>query len=527
MNRRIFFFLIIVAIWTTTGFSQTDINQKIDRLDFKNAGLEDIIKLFGEPRDYNWNRKPFERNNLPAVYIAAYPNGLSFLMNNGKISEIRHEGPTGYRFKGRLEVGSSLETSVEVLGEPTQTILGKANEWADGVLYKDIDGRKGYCYYQRSEQNIRLFFGNYKVAALYITNPHTDNSGDFTTVKLVDKVDYYDDVRWKDLSKIQTLKNDLVRSLRFNQDTVWPQQTIGTKTIDWFADKILHSAMNPGLGVRKLHKMGITGKGVNVAIIDQPTYLTHSEFAGKIAAYHDTGCKTDESSMHGPAVASLLVGTNCGTAPDARVYYAAAPSWKKDSAYYAKALDWIIDQNHQLPIGQKIRVVSVSACPSGQGSPFEKNNAMWDKACTQAKSIGIMVLDCTDSDRGFIVPAHFTGNTTENPASCCPGFPSKTRTGTFVLEGLYVPTCPRTSAEDTDDDTGAYAYWGRGGLSWAIPYAAGVLAMGWQVWPEATPEQMKELMLKSAYINKDGAKIINPPRFINSVKKARKDKSIL
>jgi len=522
MNRKTTLYIVFIIILASVGFSQTDINQKLKRLNLKTAELKDVIKLFGEPEKYLWGQEIFQKNHLPAVYIASYPNGLQFLLNNGKISEIRHEGPTGYLFKDKLQVGSSLETALEVLGPPTQTVLDKENEYTNGILYKDIGGTKGHCYYQRSDQNIRLFFSNYKIVALYITNPHTNSSGGFKKGQSLDKVDYYDDVRWKDLSKIQTLKNDLMRSLRFNQDTVWPQQSIGTKTIDWFADKILHAAMNPGLGVRKLHKMGITGKGINVAIIDQPMYLVHPEFVGKVVEYYDTGCETDKSSMHGPAVASLLVGTNCGTAPDAKVFYAAAPSWKKDSAYYAKALDWIIDRNHQLPIGQKIRVVSVSACPSGQGSPFDKNNAMWDQACQKAKASGIMVLDCTDSDRGFIVPAHFTENTTENPASCWPGFPSDTPTRSFSPESLYVPTCPRTSAEDRDDGKGSYAYWGQGGLSWAIPYAAGVLAMGWQVWPEATPEQMKELLFKSAYTNKDGAKIIHPPRFINTVKKARK-----
>ncbi len=32
--------------------------------------------------------------------------------------------------------------------------------------------------------------------------------------------------------------------------------------------KIMADAMNPGLGIRALHKQGITGKGVTVAIID-------------------------------------------------------------------------------------------------------------------------------------------------------------------------------------------------------------------------------------------------------------------
>ncbi len=529
MNRKITVVLIMVIVPMSAGFFQTDINQKLEQLDLKSASIKEVIELFGEPEKYLWGQKTFQKKNLPAVYIAYYPKGLQFVLNNGKISEIRHEGPTGYRFKGKLQVGSPLETALEILGQPAQTVSDKANEYADSVLYKDIDGRKGYCYYQRSDQNVRLFFSNYKVAALYITNPHLiknkgNGSGGFTTVKSIDKVDYYDDIRYKDASSIQTLKNDLVRSLRFNQNTVWPKQPIGTKTIDWFADKILHAAMNPGLGVRKLHKMGITGKGVNVAIIDQPMYLDHPEFKGKIAAYHDVGCGS-QSSMHGPAVASLLVGENCGTAPGAKVFYVAAPSWTKDTAFQAQALNWIIEQNSKLPADGKIRVVSVSAAPSGPGSPFDKNNEMWDQACQKAEAEGMMVLDCT-RHHGFIASAYFTKNTTENPAFCCSGSPSNTQAGVVLPKRLYVPTCPRTTAEKYDEGKCTYAYWGQGGLSWAIPYAAGVLAMGWQVWPEATPEQMKELLFKSAYTNKDGAKIINPPRFINAVKKAQKVRTL-
>jgi subtilisin family serine protease len=145
---------------------------------------------------------------------------------------------------------------------------------------------------------------------------------------------------------------------------------------DFRPDDLFKSAMNPGLGVRRLHARGITGKGVNVGIIDQPLFQDHPEFAGKIAAYHDVGCNTEESSMHGPAVASLLVGTQCGTAPGARLYHVAAPSWTGDTAYQAKALDWLVEQSKALPAGQKIRVVSISAAPSGR-PPFRLK--MWDE----------------------------------------------------------------------------------------------------------------------------------------------------
>src|SRR5262249_33985137 len=153
---------------------------------------------------------------------------------------------------------------------------------------------------------------------------------------------------------------------------------------------LLANMKNPGLGVHKLHAQGITGKGVKVAIIDQPLFQDHPEFAKKIVAYHDVGCES-ETSMHGPAVASLLVGSQCGTAPGARLYYVAAPSWTGDSAFQAKALDWIVGENAKLSAGDKIRVVSVSAAPSGKGSPFKKNQEMWDTAVVRAEQAGLLV----------------------------------------------------------------------------------------------------------------------------------------
>jgi hypothetical protein len=273
--------------------------------------------------------------------------------------------------------------------------------------------------------------------------------------------------------------------------------------------------MNPGLGVRQLHARGITGKGVNVGIIDQPLSQDHPEFAGKLAAYHDVGTNSN-MSMHGPAVASLLVGTQCGTAPGARLYFVAAPSWTGDSAYQAKALDWLVEQSKALPAGQKIRVVSVSAAPSGPGSPFTKNNDMWDEACKRAEVEGILVLDCT-SHHGFLGPCWIDANDPESVAKCRPGFPGRSSMGQGSPNEILTPTCPRTTAEGTS----TYQYCGRGGLSWGIPYAAGVLAMGWQVRPDLPAEKMKALLLTSAHEVANGHRIIDPQNFIRQVQAAK------
>jgi len=336
----------------------------------------------------------------------------------------------------------------------------------------------------------------------------------FQAVRPIASVKRFDNVRWKDMSKLDlSSQPDLPATLTFNEKTVWPEA--GRMPNGASPRKLLRDAMNPGLGVRALHREGITGKGVNVAIIDQPLYRDHPEFTGKIAAYHDVGCGS-ESSMHGPAVASLFVGTNCGVAPDARLYYVAAPSWTRDSEYQAEALDWIVQQNEKLGDSQKIRVVSVSAAPSGSGSPFEKNQSMWDSACEWAEAAGILVLDCTQH-HGFIGPCYYDAAERENVAKCRPGFPS--RPGEFRIANtgrVLAPSSPRTVAEEYDRGDFSYQYCGQGGLSWSIPYCAGVLALGWQLRPDLPAERMRDILVRSAH--RGG--IINPKEFVRMVKAA-------
>ncbi|MFC1677002.1 S8 family serine peptidase [Planctomycetota bacterium] len=534
-SRLVIFTIVVLSIFTGVCDSKpiTDINAKVAQLDIDRATVDDVIRIFGEPEKYFWGRETFTKDKLPRGYIAGYPNKFSVVIVAGRVSELRFESAkTGYLFLDKIHVGSSLDEVLEVIGKSKETVVGASRRelTKDGVLYKDIDNRKGFCYYSRPDQGARFFFGNYKVSAIYVTRSRSGSSdirskssgGSFRTVQPIESVKAFDDVRYKDLSKLDLSgKTDIIATLTFNSKTVWPAEI--KMWVDSNPNAIMTDAMNPGLGICKLHEQGITGKGINVAIIDQPMYLDHPEFVGKIAAYHDVGCGGSESSMHGPAVASLLVGTNCGTAPEARVYYVAAPSWTKDAAYYAEALDWIIEQSNGLPASEKIRVVSVSAAPSGQGSPFEKHNIMWDRACSRAKAAGILVLDCT-SHQGIVGACWYDANDPENVSKCTPGFPGQ---GKWIRpENILAPSSTRTTAEEYDKGDFSYQYCGRGGLSWAIPYCAGVLALGWQVNPELSSEQMSELLFKSAYVKETGEKIINPSEFIRLVRKINNKKGL-
>lgn len=332
----------------------------------------------------------------------------------------------------------------------------------------------------------------------------------------------FDDVRFKNLRSLDlSSRPGLPDTLWFNETTVWPKAS--RMPSGRSPQTILSEGMNPGLGVRELHRQGVTGKGVNVAIIDLPMYADHPEFAGKVIAYHDLGCGSQESSMHGSSVTSLLIGANCGSAPDARVYYAATPGGSLDAMYDAKALDWVVEQNSRLPTGDKIRLVSVSAIPSGLGAMRTKNTKMWDEACARAEAAGIMVLDGTRTSRGFVGPCWYDPNDPENVSKCTPGYwgpptmASEWRERSRLSECILAPCAPRTMAEEYNKGEFSYHYCGTGGLSLSIPYCAGVLAMGWQVNSHLTPGDIKSFLFKSAYLRPDGARIIDPKEFIRTV----------
>lgn len=133
------------------------------------------------------------------------------------------------------------------------------------------------------------------------------------------------------------------------------------------------------------------------------------------------------------------------------------------------------------------------------------------------------MLDCT-SHHGFIGPCYFDVADPENVVRCKPGFPS--RPGVGAAEGdesqrVLVPCSPRTTAEEYARGECGYQYCDEGGLSWSIPYCAGVLALGWQARPDLTAQEARGLLFKSAYQTSGGALIINPPEFIRLIKAHR------
>lgn len=334
----------------------------------------------------------------------------------------------------------------------------------------------------------------------------------YHTIKEISSVSYYQDIRWKDLRKIESqLDSSIIKTFWFNEKTIWPDK--------WkaYSNSLITKGKNPGLEIRNLHKQGITGKGVTLAIIDQTICLDHPEYAGKIIEYHNVvnNVPTGKSSMHGPGVVSLLVGDSIGTAPGAKIYFVAAYGRINVDKYRVKALNWIIDKNSNLPEGEKIRAVSISAAPSGPKTLFKKNNFLWDSAYSRAIKAGLIVIDCTKKN-GITASCHYDIDKPDSILKCLPGLPGMAYTADSTR--VCVPNSLRTIAEEYDFGNCSYSYCGRGGISWTVPYLVGVLALGWQLRPDISGQEMIKLLFSTSYYKGNRVRIIQPQVFIDSIK---------
>lgn len=307
-----------------------------------------------------------------------------------------------------------------------------------------------------------------------------------------------------DLNEYDLRGSDLTKTI-FDSFTEWPEKS---KLPEGFDPGILMEyGRNPGLGIADLHKQNITGKNINVAIIDQPLLLDHIEYAGKIKSYTKINTGYAAPQMHGPAVTSILCGNTCGVAPDVNVYYWAEPSWKGDHKYRTQALDEIIKFNEGKSLADQIRIVSVS---KGYDTS-EPNLDKWIEKIDEAEKAGIYVIHCSRNMFGAKPPL---SNNRDNPDDYEVCY-LVDRYSLDPSNHLFAPIDNRTYAHWKG--TEAYTFGSLGGFSWGAPYIAGVAALGLQVDPNLTVSEIERLLMESG-TPFHGGKLINPVRFIEMIK---------
>ena len=242
---------------------------------------------------------------------------------------------------------------------------------------------------------------------------------------------------------------------------------------------------------------GYTGQGVTIAMIDGPVDTSAPELAGANITVK-TPCKYEaakSSSTHATAIASILVSKNYGVAPDATLIAYAMPSegekesdeCNRDMAG-AKATTFA---QFQMAMNDGAQIISYSSS--------DKNHRSEDLKWAIARAMA----------RGVIIVGPM-GNDAKDENDASYGWWS----GTVGV-----------SAIDASGQLASYSSWGQGvvaagiggpvkardyeaggvkdmqGTSFSTPIVAGQIALARSRWPEATPNQILQLVTHSGSNN--------------------------
>lgn len=542
---------------------------------------EDIIMHLGEPEAYLWGNDTFTKRDLPIRFIMKYKNDFYVFISDNWIIELRNEGNEELEDLNGLRIGQSVDEVFEIIGEPRFTEESIDSSWyEENTYYKRIENSTDENitgYYSNTEKNVRMFILNGKIISLYMTggfskeyldyvkeiiglkskrsifnNNQTNNRDNnfilevpyisrepdlfnYRTrdIDILPEINNYNgiDLRNTDLSALD-LSNEYSKLMlsTFDDKTEWPN----TIPSNFDSSEIMDMGINPGLNIRSLHRRGIDGEGIGIAIIDQPLDVNHIEYKDNLLYYNElSNARSIQVEMHGPAVASIAVGENCGVAPEADLYYIASYAgifgrngFEYDFSYIANAIEYIIQINNSLPDDKKIRVISISVGWNNTQKGYDEIM----EACRKAIEQNIFVISATNDDL-YDINLDFYGlgrYPTENPdlyESYSDTAHSRNNSSMYSNnnETLLIPMDSRTVASPTGSND--YVYYRLGGLSWSIPYIAGLYALACQIDPSINYHQFWETAIDTSLTTNyiyDGKSyslnnIINPVRLIEQI----------
>lgn len=331
----------------------------------------------------------------------------------------------------------------------------------------------------------------------------------------------------------------------FDSKTKWPAKLPS----NFNPQKMLEFHKNPGLGLRKLHVKGITGKGISIAFIDYSLLVTHEQYYDRVKMYEEVHYAPKEAQLHAPAVASIAAGKDTGAAPEADLYFIGCENYnivnksvEIDFSWFANAIERIIEINKTLPKEDKIRVLSISAGCQPETKGYKEFIEAAKKAVKENIFVAtINMIEIYNEKFYFHGLDMDTFSDKDNVSVYKPTewkkwlskvehidnldkYYEKKFNEDKPKELLLIPIDAKTLASPTGDKD--YAFYREGGWSWTMPYIAGVYALACQVKPDITPEEFWENALATgdrSPIEKENeryiGKIINPEKLISSLKK--------
>ncbi|MBO4675516.1 MAG: hypothetical protein J5601_05495 [Elusimicrobiaceae bacterium] len=338
------------------------------------------------------------------------------------------------------------------------------------------------------------------------------------------------DVRSYDLSDwdfSDYTAEELADILRFDEVTKFPPKNKLPKGFN--PKKILKNGKNPGLGLYTLHKKGIDGRGVSIALLDQPIQTNHEEYKHALVWYKVMpNMEKSNAAMHGAALASITVGKKVGVAPKANLFFYAA-GISNDATPFATALDEIYELNKQLPPDKKIRAVGISQGFRAKDAYNTPGISQFLAAKKKLEESGVAVFMAGNWDVETLSRNHSLSNPDKLPY-CHPSYWWGKNPDYYKQQRDYltVPTCFRVTASPTGENH--YVHYAHGGFSWAVPYIVGMYALAAQVYPNLTKDIFKEAWAETSLnqscefegVQFEAYNLLQPAKLIENLQQRRK-----
>ena len=242
---------------------------------------------------------------------------------------------------------------------------------------------------------------------------------------------------------------------------------------------------------------GYTGQGMTIAMIDGPVDTSAPELAG-VNITVKTPCEYEASQAsrtHATAIASILVSKKYGVAPDATLIAYSMPSegekvsdeCKKDKS----GLKRTASAQFEMAMNDGAQIISYSSSDRNHNSKELK----WAIARAMAQGVivvGPMGNDAKDENDQSV--AWWSGTVGVSAIDASGQFASYSSWGQGVVAaGVGGPVKAR------DYETGGVK--DMQGTSFATPIVAGQIALARQRWPQATPNQILQLVTHSGSNN--------------------------
>ncbi len=525
--KQTFFIIAIIFYYTCLYAQKNPVSGK--ESSFKVLELDKIVFING--------MKTFDINEITAIKTG---------------EQIKFNIKYASKYPGRFSLFNPPDGDIILLNNPSQTILKGNGSLSIEVPFdklKNTDIISLGLWLNENKYNEFVSFKTNEIftelgIALDVSKSSDKKKSNILIKGKLSKIPVFDpkkndpfqvDLRGYDLSGLN-LGNSLkdLMYADFDTKTKW-----GQKLPEAFNPaKIMETGKNPGLKVRELHKKGIKGKNIGIAIIDQKLFKEHQEYAERLKIYEEIHCLDNEPQMHGSAVSSIALGKTIGVAPEADLYYIAEThgEYNKDNSsfdwnfsYVAKSINRILEINKTLPQNKKIKVISISV-------GWTKNKKGYQevmKSVKNAEKESIFVISTSLSDTHSLYFSGLGRYPLDDPDDYnsykCGLFwensINKSNAGNYFTNILLVPMDSRTTAGYTDKDE--YVFYNGGGLSWAVPYISGLYALACQVKPDITPQEFWKTALETG--NKKEIKendfsfelkaIVNPIKLIEALEK--------